>query len=276
MFRKIGLMAAALAATLVMAMPAKAQEIFLQSVANNNFVALERGILRANGNADSAARLTVVQLGGGRVALRDQSGNFIRAGLGRETHAGIGGSHIDAWERFELTRTRDGMAIRAVQNGLYLEIDPRDSRIRATSSFYGPHAQFRMINAPSRRAPIVRDSNRPRFEWTGRWNELFLRGANDNLVRLPAGSRLDLSISVDRSFEVSLGCNRLFARLDADNAGRARFGPVQTTRMLCNNNQDRAEQALATHMAQVTAYEYREGQVAFLDRRGRVMFQIGR
>jgi heat shock protein HslJ len=257
------------------AVPALANEVVLQSVHNNAFVRLHNGVLSATGNADNAVRLTMVRLQSGRVAFRDEDGRFIRAGVGHQTYLAPGGGQIGGWEMFETTQTRDGVALRSVQNGLYVELDPRGGALRATSSFYGTHAQYRIMGAPRRApAPVVRERNRG-VDWTGRWSQMWVASPNGNLHRPPAGSRPDFTISVNRDIEMTAGCNTVQGRLVVDGS-RARIQSVTMTRVRCSNAPQGYEQGMAGAFNAVRSYENREGQIAFLDAGGRTVFQIGR
>lgn len=260
----------------IVAGAASAAEVLIQSDWSGSFVRLQRGMLHADADPDRAARFEMVRLNGGRVAFRAQDGSFVRAGIGRHTLLGSGSPHIRGWETFELVRNGRHSALRSVQNGRFVEVDARSGALGATALHAEGRASIRIVNAPSRNPGAGDDRPRPpRVEWTGRWSRMWLASPNGNLHRPPAGARADFTISTDRQVEMTAGCNTVSARLVTD-GGRARFDSVFTTRVRCSNAQQGYERGMSQAMSRVRSYEYREGQVAFLDGNGRTLIQIGR
>lgn len=260
----------------VVAGAASAADVLIQSDWSGSFVRLQRGMLHANANPDQAARFEMIRLNGDRVAFRAQDGSFVRAGIGRRTQLGSGSPHIRGWETFELVRNGRHSALRSVQNGKFVEVDARSGALSATALHAEGRASIRVINAPSRNPGAGGNRPRPpRVDWTGRWSQMWLASPNGNLHRPPSGARADFTISVDRQVEMTAGCNRVSARLMI-NGTRARFNSVFTTRMRCSNAEDGYERGMTRAMSRVRSYEYREGQVAFLDGNGRALIQIGR
>jgi len=255
---------------------ASSAEIFIQSEWSTDFVRLQRGMLHANGDPDQATRFEMVQLRGNRVAFRAPDGSFVRAGVGERTQLGSGSPHIRGWETFEIVREGRHTALRSVQNGNYVEVHPRSGVLSATAVFPDGRASLRIINAPSRGPGAGNQPPRPpRFEWTGRWSQMWLASPHGNLHRPPAGARADFTISVHREVEMTAGCNTVFARLVVD-GNRARFERVTATRVRCSDARQGYEQGMSRAFERVRSYEFREGQVVFLDRNGRTLFQIGR
>lgn len=251
---------------------ASAADVFIQSDLSGGFARMQRGSLHANGAPDQAMRFELVRLRGDRVAFRAPDGSYLRAGVGPETRLATGSPHIRGWETFEMVRFGSTSALRSVQNGLFVEVDQRSGRLSATASRFTTRAAINVIGAPSRGQGAA---NNPRVEWTGRWSQMWVASPNGNMHRPPQGSRARFTISDRRDVEMTAGCNTISARLSVDGR-RVRFDNVTMTRMRCSNAQQGYEQGMARALEGARSYDFREGQVAFLDARGRTLFQIAR
>lgn len=269
--------AAALLAGGLFASAASAAEILLQSVFTDGFVRAERGVLVADGNERNALRLDVIRLDRNRVALRTSDGSYVRAGVGRDAQLAAGSPRIGGWETFELNERGGRVSLRSVQNGRYVETDRR-GLLSATADRPSELTTFRVAEAGRPGGPRPpHDGNRPpRFEWTGNWPMLRVAGPDGRLLAPPRGSRVQFSIGRDMRVGASVGCNRIASQLRVEGRDRAEFTQAISTRMFCQGSVGRYEQALLEALREVRRYEYREGQVAFLDRRGRTVLQIGR
>lgn len=264
-------MAAALMAVAACAGQAAASEIVLRSELTGGFVRMQGGVLHANGTARQATRFEIIQLENRRVAFRAADGTFLRAGVGPETLLATGSPHIRAWETFELMTTRQGTSLRSSQANRLVEIDRRTGRMSATGWSVGPNTFISIVSAEPDRAPPPR----PRVEWSGRWGDVWITGPNRRLQQAPAGSRVRFTISPRLEVEMTAGCNTKNARLSIEGQ-QARFSHIMTTKAYCNNPSGRFENAVSDAFQQVRSWEYREGQIAFLDGRGRTVLQIGR
>lgn len=271
MFHFIGRMLAAFAIFIGIAVTgASASEIFIQSALTNGFVRQNAGVMVANGHADNAIRFTMVRLGGERVAFRAPNGTYLRAGVTRDTLLAIGSPQVGGWETFEMVRFLDGVGLKSVQNGKFVEVERRSGRMSATGGVRATQALFRLVGAPGQGA-----GQGPRVDWTGRWAQLWVASNDGRLLRPPQGGRVDFTISTGREVEANVGCNQMRTRLSVD--GRSvRFTPVMMTKKGCPGALGDYERALAHAFGQVVAHEVREGQVAFIDNRGRTLFQIAR
>lgn len=256
---------------------AGAAEIFLQSELTGGFVrSAGAGMAIANGNADNAIRFEMIRLEGGRVAFRASNGTFLRAGVGRDAGLAIGSPHIRGWETFEIVQIGRGVGLRSVQNGKLVEVERRSGLMYATGSARATQAQFTMPEAPRRRSAAPgHNASAPRVDWTGRWTQVWIMGANRRLQAPPAGSRLDFTISVGREVSASAGCNTVASRFDTRRLAIS-FSPPMTTKRLCDNPQGRFEEAVSRAFDRARSYEYREGQVVLLDGDGRTVLQIAR
>ncbi len=266
-----GIAAAAALALAAMTGAASAAQIFIQSELTHGFARVQSGVLHASGHADNAIRFEMVRLEGSRVAFRAPDGTYLRAGVGQQTLLAIGSPHIRGWETFEMVAFGGAHGLRSVQNGKFVEVDRPTGRMSATGTTRATQALFRFVTAPAAAPPPP-----PRVDWTGRWTQIWLASPNGNLHRPPAGSRADFTISVNREVEMTAGCNTKFANLVLGGGRDARFRDQMTTRRNCGDQYQGYEEGFAQAMGNVTAYELREGQVAFLDARGRVLIQIGR
>lgn len=258
--------------SLALSAPALA-DVVLQWASNNNNVTLRSGVLVAVGNTRDAARFEVVRLEGNRIALRAADGSYVRAGVGQQTLLATGSPHIRGWETFELDRAGgNSFSLRSVQNGKFVELD-RTGRLAATSDFRGTHAQVRLITVEDR--PQAERPGRPDFSWTGQWGQVWVTEQGGRRMSPPRGSNLRFAIDRQMNVSASAGCNSLGSHL-AVRGQRASFSPAMMTRMHCGSPQQRFEQSLARAMENTRSWEYREGQIAFMDGRGRVVMQIGR
>ena len=274
MFARFHGIAAAAALALAAMTGAASAEVFIQSELTHGFARVQSGVLHANGHADNAVRFELVRLEGSRVAFRAPDGTYLRAGVGQQTLLATGSPHIRGWETFEMVAFGGAHGLRSVQNGKFVEVDRPTGRMSATGTTRATQAMFRLVTAPSAVAPPPPQP--PRVEWTGRWTQIWLASPNGNLHRPPAGSRTDFTISVNREVEMTAGCNTKFANLVLGGAREARFRDQMTTRRNCADQYQGYEDGFSQAMGNVTAYEMREGQVAFLDAQGRVLIQIGR
>lgn len=265
--KTIFLAVAALATMLVT--PALSAEVLLQSALTNGFVRVKSGTLAADGHADNAVRFEVIRLSGGKVAFRTRDG-YLRAGVTQRTLLSTGSPHIRGWETFDMVRTGGGFAFRSVQNGMYVEVDRGSGQLSATASARGAHARFSMINAPSRSA-----GRTPEVRWAGNWTQVWIASANGRLHRPPAGSSVEFRVSQNLSIETSMGCNRLSTSLRLRGQD-ARFSGVTQTKRNCGDERQGYEQGMGLAFAAVRSWEFREGQVAFLDGSGRTVLQLGR
>jgi heat shock protein HslJ len=268
LFKALALAASTLLAALVT--PAQSAEVLLQSALTNAFVRVSSGTLAANGHADNALRVEMIRLEGDRVAFRARDGSYLRAGISQQTLLATGSAHIRGWETFQLVRAGSGFAFRSVQNGKYVEVDRASGRLSATATVRGTHSQFSMINAPGRAA-----ARAPAFNWTGSWNQIWIASPNGRLHRPPTGSRVEFTVADNLSIATSMGCNRLSTAMRI-NAQSARFSGVTQTKRSCGNQQQGYEQGMAIAFDAIRSWEFREGQVAFLDSAGRTVLQIGR
>jgi heat shock protein HslJ len=274
MFARLrGIAAAATFAVATATGAASASEVFIQSELTHGFARIQSGVLHADGHADNAVRFELVRLEGNRVAFRAPDGTYLRAGVGQQTLLATGSPHIRGWETFEMVAFGGAHGLRSVQNGKFVEVDRPTGLMSATGSTRATQAMFRFVNAPSAAPPPPQP---PRVEWTGRWTQVWLASPNGNLHRPPAGARTDFTISVNREVEMTAGCNTKFANLALRGDRDARFRDQMTTRRNCGDQYQAYEDSFARAMGEVTAYELREGQVAFLDAQGRVLIQIGR
>ncbi|MCJ8144880.1 META domain-containing protein [Ancylobacter sp. A5.8] len=261
----------------LLSLPAAAADIVLQWASSNANVTVRSGMLVAVGNTRDAARFEVVRLEGRRIALRAQDGSYVRAGIGPDTLLGTGSPHIRGWETFEMdSHGGDTYSLRSVQNGKYVTVDPR-GQLAASAPMRGTHAQFRLITVPDRQRPSrpPAQTSTPAFNWTGNWGQLWIIGVDGRGVRVPHGARVRFDIGRDMNVSASLGCNTLNSRMSV-NGRNATFSRVMMTRMACNNAEQVYEQNLASAMGAVRSWEYREGQIAFLDASGRRVLQIAR
>ncbi|MGD9914163.1 MAG: META domain-containing protein [Rhizobiaceae bacterium] len=273
LIQKIGVAATILVAAA--ATQAKAAEILLQSALTGSYVRTQGGAMVANGHADNATRFEMIRLEGTRVAFRVRGGSYVRAGVGQQTLLAAGSPHIRGWETFEMVRGNNGTSLRSIQNGKFVMVDNRTGRLRATARARGVSTEFQMVGAPRDTSASGNSARTPQVQWTGSWRNVWIASPNGNLHRPPAGSRVEFVIDADMSVRTTMGCNRMGTRLTIDGQ-RARFAAVMSTKMNCANEQQGYENGLGMAMDKVRSWEFREGQVAFLDRSGRTVMQIGR
>ena len=252
--------------------PAMAADVVIQWASNNANVTLRSGMLVATGNTRDAARFEIVRLEGRRIALRAKDGSYVRAGIGPRTLLGSGSPHIRGWETFEMDAHGNSVSLRSVQNGKYVTVD-RGGDLSATSDLRGTHAEFRFITAPDRVRPPRPDA--PAFSWQGQWSRVWIAGADGRGVPAPRESRPRFTVTPNMEVSFTAGCNSLSSRMEL--RGRnVTFAPVMSTRRSCNNAQQIYEQLVASAMRAARSWEFREGQIAFLDGAGRRILQIGR
>lgn len=137
----------ALSVSVIMALPAWAEPVAFQSRLNQAYVGVDgSGLLSANARGPQALVLDMVRLEGNRVAFRDpQSGLFLRAGVGSQTNLMVASAHIRGWETFEMLQDGPDVVLRAVQNGLYVGVDPHSSRLRAASNRARQGETYRLV-----------------------------------------------------------------------------------------------------------------------------------
>lgn len=268
-FLKRALVAAVL---LCSAASAHAAEIFLQSGLTGEFVRVRNGTMSATGHADNSVRFELIRLEGNRVAFRAPDGSYLRAGIGQQTRLATGSQHIRGWETFEMVRGATGVSLKSVQNGKYVTVDNRTGQLSATANRRSASTVFHMPGTPTRGAAAART---PEFEWSGDWSQIWLASANGRLHRPPAGSRVTFSIDRDMGVTASMGCNQISTRLSIDGQ-RARYSSVMTTRVRCSNEQQGYETGMGNAFAAVRAWEFREGQIVFMNSAGQTVLQIGR
>lgn len=259
----------------IMVVQAMADDILLQSEANQRFVREADGVMAASGDRRSAQRFEIVRLDGRKIALRLPGGSYLRAGVGQATLLAAGSPHIRGWETFELMTFPDArIALRSVQNGRFVTIN-RAGLLSATADIRSIETGFRIVDAGRGGGPIAAPQQPPRVDWTGRWSLVRVAARDGRLQGPPHDARLDFSISRDRIVAFSVGCNRVSARLNQLQQ-RVSFDRVISTKMLCQGPVGRFERAVIDAFDAATTFENREGQIAFLDRRGRTILQIGR
>lgn len=250
---------------------AQAAEILLQSTLTGAFVRVHNGTMSASGHADNAVRFEMIRLEGTRVAFRTRDGSYLRAGVGQSTRLASGSPHIRGWETFEMVPGANGVSLRSLQNGKFVTVDRQTGQLSATSRTRGISTEFNMPGAPRAAA----GARTPVVQWTGNWTQVWLASPNGTMHRPPAGSQATFRIAQDMTVHTSMGCNQLSSRLTVDGQ-RARYSAVMTTRVRCSNAQQGYETGLGNAFAAVRRWEFREGQVAFLDVNGRTLLQIGR
>lgn len=253
--------------------PAMAADVVLQWASTNANVTVRSGLLVATGNTRDAARFEIVRLEGRRIALRARDGSYVRAGIGPRTLLGTGSPHIRGWETFELDmHGGDTYSLRSVQNGKYVTVE-RNGDLAASSELRGTHAQFRLITVPDRPRPPGPPA--PAFSWQGTWNRVWIAGVDGRGVPAPREARVSFVVDANMAVGFTAGCNSLATRMEV--RGRnVNFAPVMSTRRACNNAQQVYEQLVASAMRAARSWDYREGQIAFLDASGRRILQIGR
>lgn len=91
-----------------------------------------------------AAAFEMIRLDGNRFAFRDlSSGEYLRAGVGQGTHMMITSPHARGWETFEMIGLTGAVALRSIQNGLFLTVEPGDAGlISATAEVIGARERF--------------------------------------------------------------------------------------------------------------------------------------
>lgn len=271
---------APLVAGAAFASAASAADIVLQSLYTNGYVQQDGGVLVARGNDRAAQRLEIIRLQGNRIALRTPEGTYVRAGVGQGTRLATGSPHIRGWETFEMVTTPDSRVhLKSVQNGRFVVADRRGT-LSATDALRSAQSEFRVAAAPGRpgagQRPPQQDDARPRFDWTGNWSFLRVAGPGGQLMAPPRNARVEFTVDRNMRVGVSVGCNRIGSQLRIQGRNRVEFTQTFSTRMLCQGALGRYERALIDAMSKVERFEYREGQVALLDRRGRAVMQIGR
>ena len=155
----------ALVVTATLAMPSWAETVAFQSRLNQNYVGVDpSGLLAASARGPQALVLDMVRLDGNRVAFRDpQSGLFLRAGVGSQTHLMVASPHIRGWETFEMVQDGPDVVLRAVQNGLFVGVDPQGARLRAASAHARQAETYRLVpvGQPSQRQAAPAPLERP-------------------------------------------------------------------------------------------------------------------
>lgn len=268
------LVVAALFVVTAAAGQARAAEVLLQSAMTGQFVRVQGGTLAASGHADNAVRLELVRLQGSKVAFRSRDGSYVRAGVGQQTLLAAGSPHVRGWETFEMVPGNRGVSLRSVQNGKFVTVDGRTGRLSATGRTRGASTEFNMPGAPRDNA-AQGGGNRPQVRWDGNWTQIWIASPNGNLHRPPSSARAQFSIGRDMSVSTTMGCNRLNTRLTVDGQ-RARYAGVVQTKRLCGNELDGYERGMSIAFQSVRGWEFREGQIAFLDQAGRTVLRIAR
>lgn len=256
----------------LLSVPAMAADIVIQWAANNANVTVRSGMLVATGNTRDAARFEIVRLEGRHIALRAKDGSYVRAGIGPRTLLGSGSPHIRGWETFEMDTHGNAVSLRSVQNGKYVTVD-RNGDLTASSDRRGTHAEFRFITAQDRARPPRPDA--PSVNWQGQWNRIWIAGADGRGVPAPRESRPSFVVGPNLGVSFTAGCNSLGTRMEL-RGRQVTFAPVTSTRRSCNNAQQVYEQLVASALRATRSWDFREGQIAFLDGSGRRVLQIGR
>ncbi|UYN98415.1 MAG: hypothetical protein KIT02_10640 [Devosia sp.] len=131
-----------IALTLLSISPALADMIVLRSAEVGHYVGTDgAGRLALVESPAQALELELVPLESTLVAFRAADGQYLRAGVGENTHLMVTSPHIRGWETFQRIRASGGRtAFLSSQNGKYLTID-LDGRLSATA----PHITEREI-----------------------------------------------------------------------------------------------------------------------------------
>jgi heat shock protein HslJ len=253
--------------------PAKA-DVVIQWASNFRNVTIKSGgLLTAVGNTRDAARFEIVRLEGSRIAFRASDGSYVRAGVGQQTLLSTGSPHIRGWETFVLERfSGDTYSLRSLQNGKFVTLD-RAGNLAATASMRSFDDSVRLIAG---REPPQSQRPTPNLTWTGNWTDVWVGGPDGRLYRAPNNAAARFTVHGDMTVSMTSGCNTIGSRLTVFRSSFARFSPALSTRIACGNAQQQFERRVASAMAAVRSFDVREGQVAFLNRRGQVMLQIGR
>lgn len=257
----------------VVVAPAMADDVVIQWASNNANVRLQTGYLVADRGQGQPARFEVVRLEGRRIALRAQDGTYVRAGVGRQTLLATGSPHIRGWETFELDgHGGNTYSLRSIQNGKFVELD-RTGRLAATADIRGTHAQLRLLPVADR--PATLNPIRPSVMWAGAWRNVWVYTPEGRRLSAPPASPLRFDIAAALSVSSSAGCNIVTSQLTI-RGNRASFAPPMMTRRSCRNPQERFEQLIARAMTATQGWEFREGQIVFLNRAGQPVLQIAR
>lgn len=205
---KRGLLARACAVLLVLALPAAAEMVTLQSALTGQGVGVDASGLLAV-RRGPALTLDMIRLDGNRVAFRDpQTGLFLRAGIGAQTRLGITSEHIRSWETFELHQTGAGVALRSVQSGAWVGFDGVEPRLDARWGTQGRGQTFHLLpagGAAQAAAPLP---------FAGGWvlDELFgggrPLGLDARVVQVAS-----LQIGAEGGLNGHSGCNSFSARM---------------------------------------------------------------
>lgn len=272
-FQTFRTLIAAAVVTLSLSAPAMADVVIQWASSNNNVTLQSGGILAAVGNTRNAARFEIVRLEGRRIALRASDGSYVRAGAGQQTLLASGSPHIRGWETFVLDSAGgDTFSLRSLQNGKFVELDA-SGRLAATADIRNFQTQLRLITVGER--PQAQRPDRPQVEWAGTWRQVWVTAPDGRRRSAPRGTDVRFTIARDMTVSITAGCNTIGSRLTL-RGQRATFAPAMMTRMRCDNVLQRFEQRLAGAMDAVQSYEYREGQIAFLNARGHTILQIAR
>ncbi|MEZ5750947.1 MAG: META domain-containing protein [Paracoccaceae bacterium] len=265
----------ALVVTATLAMPSWAETVAFQSRLNQNYVGVDpSGLLAASARGPQALVLDMVRLEGNRVAFRDpQSGLFLRAGVGSQTHLMVASPHIRGWETFEMVQDGPDVVLRAVQNGLFVGVDPQGARLRAASAHARQAETYRLVpvGQPSQRQAAPAPLERPvQFDlpFAGDWvlDELVDSGIrNDRALR-----QARMTIGRRGAINGNSGCNTFSATL-LETGPTFRVTQLLTTRRGCQGLTREIEDMLYQHLRDTQHFSVnRAGRLELRDSRGRI------
>lgn len=165
-----------------------------------------------------ASAFDMVRLDGNRLAFRDlASGDYLRAGVGQGTHLMVASPHIRGWETFEMVGLPGAVALRSIQNGRYLTVEPGPAGlVSATADRIGPRERFLLSTMQAPRTPplaegrlripfsYVIDLDRGALaDWDSRRGDLHVSATGGGRVELatPFGTQIgpvtDVPLTVD-------------------------------------------------------------------------------
>lgn len=242
--------AALLGALLISAaLPARAEEILLQSAQNDKYAGFANGYLAARSSVARAQHFDLIRLGNARVALRDPaSGRYLRAGAAGADLALLewGDMRRDDWETFILGTQGGTFTLRSVANGKYVR-----AGIGSQTYFGATSAQARGWEAFR---IIATDIDRGGDQWilnriVGQWR--IHRLLDTSQVPIPfdratlQGARLD--IQQGGRFSFTAGCNTVSGRINAvrEDLDGLVFSNILSTRMRCANSAEELEHLVA-------------------------------
>ncbi|PVH28153.1 META domain-containing protein [Pararhodobacter oceanensis] len=206
----------AVAVALLLALPAAADTYSFQSRINGLYVGVDgAGVLSAQVGAADALVLEMVPLRGRQVAFRDpQSGRYLRAGVGQQTYLAVASPHIRGWETFEMIGSGSDIALRSVQNGLYVGTDGRATRLRAAWASRGAGQEFRITRRSGEAPQMEPQAPRQDLDFAGGWVlERLYEGGRRVALGDPALRQAQLQIGRRGGVSGDSGCNGFDARI---------------------------------------------------------------